>query len=127
MAGNISSPSNGRTGKNIMIEDVEGDVDELPDSHFSKAAAIVFDKIDNGESGVLTSSKFSGLIETLGGGFHSEDMADRMQREDPNESVSLDRFAFVRWYMDEEVSVDSAEEAELFLGWYCKFIMLGLQ
>ena len=31
----------------------------------------------------------------------------------PNESVSLDRFAFVRWYVDEEVSLDSVEEANV--------------
>ena len=36
-----------------MIEDVEDDADELPDSDFSKAAARVFDKIYNGKDGVL--------------------------------------------------------------------------
>ena len=45
-----------------MIEDVEDDVDEIFGSDFSKAAARVFDKIDNGEAGVLLSSKFVDLI-----------------------------------------------------------------
>ena len=44
MTGNISSSSKGRTGEKTVIEDVEDDVDELPDSYFSKAAARVFDK-----------------------------------------------------------------------------------
>ena len=29
--------------------------------------------------------------------------------------------------MDEEVFLDSAEEEERFVGWYCKFILMGLQ
>ena len=41
-----------------MIEDVEDDIYELPYSYFSKAAAIIFDKIDNGKDGVLPWSKF---------------------------------------------------------------------
>ena len=48
-----------------MIEDVEDDVGELTDSDFSKVAAIIFDKIDNGKDGVLTLSKFVDLIQTL--------------------------------------------------------------
>ena len=36
-----------------MIEYVEDDVDEVPVSDFSKAAAIIFDKIDNGKGGIL--------------------------------------------------------------------------
>ena len=39
-----------------MIEDVEDDVYELPDSYFSTAATRVFDKIDHGKYGVLPSS-----------------------------------------------------------------------
>ena len=84
-----------------MIEDVEYDVDELPDSDFAKAAAIIFDKRDNGKYCVLPSSKFVDLIETLGEGFHSDDLAGHLQKLDPNESGSLDRFSFVRCYMDE--------------------------
>ena len=45
----------------------------------------------------------------------------------PNESGSLDRLYFVRWYVDKEVSLDSAEEAERLVGWYCKVILLGIQ
>ena len=66
MTGNIPSSSKGKTGKQTVIEDVEDDVNELPDSDFSKAAARVFDRIDNGKAGVLPSSKFFELIETLG-------------------------------------------------------------
>ena len=51
-----------------MIEDMEDDVDELPDSDFSKAAVIIFDRIDNGKDGALPLSKYVELIETLGGG-----------------------------------------------------------
>ena len=49
-----------------MIEYVEDEVDELPDSDFSKATARVFDKIDHGNYGVIPLSKFVALIETLG-------------------------------------------------------------
>ena len=91
-----------------MIEDVEYDVDELLDSYFSKAAVIIFDKTDNGKDSVLPLSKFVELIETLGEGFHSEYLAGYLRKVDPNESGSLDRFDFVRWYVDEEVSMDSA-------------------
>ena len=66
MTGNIPSSSKGRTGKKTVMEDVENDVDELPDSDFSKSAARVFDKIYNRKDGVLPSSKFVDFIETLG-------------------------------------------------------------
>ena len=94
-----------------MTEDVEDDVYDLPGSSFSKAAARVFDKIDNGKAGVLPYSKFVDLIETIGGGFNSDELEVHLPKIDPNESVSLDRFAFVRCYVDEEVSLDSIEEA----------------
>ena len=68
MTVNISFSSKFRTGKNNIIEYVEDDIDELPNSDLSKAAARVFDKIYNGKAGVLPSSKFVDLIETLGGG-----------------------------------------------------------
>ena len=58
-----------------MIEDVEDDVGELTDSDFSKVAAIIFDKIDNGKDGVLTLSKFVDFIETLGEVFNNSSMA----------------------------------------------------
>ena len=64
--GNIPSSSKGKTGKNILIEDVEDDIDELPDSDFAKAAMRVFDEIDHGKTGILPSSNFVGLVETLG-------------------------------------------------------------
>ena len=127
MTGNILSSSKGKTGNKTVIEDVEYDVDELPDSYFAKAAAGVFDKIDNGKAGVLPLSKFVELVETLGEGFHSEELAGHLWKVDPNESGSLDRFAFVRWYVDEEVSLDSAEEAKKLVGWSCKFSLIDLQ
>ena len=41
-----------------MIEDVEDDVDKLPDSCFSKSAARVFYNIDYGKDSLLPLSKF---------------------------------------------------------------------
>ena len=46
---------------------------------------------------------------------------------DPNESVSLDRSFFVMWYVDEEVSLESAEEAENLVCWDCKVSLVDLQ
>ena len=51
-----------------MIEDAEDSVDELPDSDFTRAAVRVFDEIDIGKAGVLISSEFVDLIETIGEG-----------------------------------------------------------
>ena len=50
-----------------MIVDVDDDVDEVPHTDFAKAAARVFDKIDNVKDGVLPSSRFIDLIGALGG------------------------------------------------------------
>ena len=33
----------------------------------------------------------------------------------------------MRWYFDEEVSLDSAEEAERLVGWACKVSLMDLQ
>ena len=49
MTGTIPSQYKGNTGKNNVIEDVEYDIDELPDSEFAKAATRVVDKIDDGK------------------------------------------------------------------------------
>ena len=84
MTGNIPSSSNGKTGKETVIEGVEYDVDEISDSHFSKAAAIIFDIIYDWKYGVLPSSKFVDLIETLGGGFHGKYLVGHLQKVDPN-------------------------------------------
>ena len=51
----------------------------------------------------------------LGEGFHSEDLAGHLRKLDQNESGSFDRLYFVRWYMDKEVSLDSAERQSA--GW----------
>ena len=106
---------------------MEDNVDELPDSYFSKATTITFDKIDNGKNGVLPYSKFVELIETFGKGFHSEELAGHLRKVDPNESGNLERFLFVRWYGDKEVSLDSVEEAESLLVWDCKVTLMDLQ
>ena len=55
-----------------------------------------------------------------------KELVGKLCKVDPNESDSLDRFAFVRWYVDREISLDSAEEAERFVGWGCKFILMDL-
>ena len=67
-----------------MVEDVEDDIEELPDSDFAKASAIIFDKIDHGNDGALLSSKFVDLIETLGEDLNSEELAGNLQKVDPN-------------------------------------------
>ena len=59
---NIPSSSKVNTDKNTLIEYVEDDVDELPDSDISKSDAIVFDKIDIDKFGVLKLSKFVDVI-----------------------------------------------------------------
>ena len=110
-----------------MIEDVEDDVDELSGSHFAKASARIFDKIDHGKDGVLPSSNFSDLVETLRGGVHSEGLTGHLHKVDPNESDSLDRFAFVRWHVEEEVSLYSVDEAEHLMGWGFKVSLMDLQ
>ena len=83
MTGNIPSSSKLNTGKKAVIEDVEDEVDELSDSDFSKASTRVFDKIDHGKSSVLPSSTFFDLIETLGEGFHNDDLVGHMRKVDP--------------------------------------------
>ena len=45
-----------------MIEDVEDDVDGIICFFFSKSAARLFNKIDNGKDGVLPLSKSVALI-----------------------------------------------------------------
>ena len=67
------------------------------------------------------------LIETLWECFHSEDLAVHLRKLEPNKTGSLDPFAFVRWYVDEEVSMDSTEEAENLVGWGCKIILMDIQ
>ena len=84
MTSNIPSPYKGKTVKKTVIKDVEDDIDELPDSYFSKSAERLFNKINDVKYGVLPSSKFVDLVETLGGGVHSEDMVSHMWKVDPN-------------------------------------------
>ena len=124
MDGNIPFSSKVKTEKNTVIEYLEDDVDELPDPYFSKSTTIIFDKIDTMKDGVLPLSKFVDLIETLGEGFHSEDLAGNLRKVDPNEIGSLERFVFVRWYVENEVSMDSSEEAESLVGWACNVSLI---
>ena len=77
----------------------------------------VFNEIDNGKAGVLPQSKFVDFIENIEEGFHSEDMAGQLQKLYPNKSGISERFDFVRWHVDEEVYLDSIEEAEHLVGW----------
>ena len=96
---------------------VEDIVYELPDSDFSNAAARVFDKLDNGKYGALPLSRFGDFIEMMRvGGVHSEDMEVHLRKVYPNKSGSLEHFASVIWYVDEEVSLDSSEKAEHLVG-----------
>ena len=50
-----------------------------------------------------------------------------LQKVDPNESGRLDRFYFVRWYVDDEVSLESTEKVENLVGWVCKVSLMDLQ
>ena len=100
VTGHIPLSSKGKTGKKTVIEDVEDDKDELPDSDFSRSTVRLFYEIDNGKAGLLPSSKFGDLIEIIGVGFHSEDMAGQLRKVDPNESGSLDHFPFVMCYVE---------------------------
>ena len=49
------------------------------------------------------------------------------RKVDPNESSGLDSFAFLMWYVDKEVSLDSSEEAGCLVGCGCKVRLMGLQ
>ena len=53
----------------------------------------------------------------LGENFHIEELVGHLRKVDPHKSGILDRFAFVGWYVDEEVSLGSAEEAEHLMDW----------
>ena len=50
-----------------------------------------------------------------------------LRKVDPNESGSLECFAFVGWYVDEEVSLYYVEEEERLVGWIFKVILMHLQ
>ena len=100
MTGHIPSSSKGKTGKKTVIEDVEDDIYEPPDSDFSRATVRLFYEIDNGKAGLLPSSKFGDLIEIIGVVFHDEDLAGQPRKVDPNESGSLDHFSFVMCYVE---------------------------
>ena len=68
--------------------------------------------------------QFFYLIERLGEGFHNKFLAGKMRKVDPNEIISLECFAFVRWYGDMEVPLESTDEAEHLVGWGCKVILM---
>ena len=100
MTGHIPSSSKGKTDKKTVIEDAEYDIDELPDSYFSRATVILFYEIDNGKAGLILSSKFGDLIQIIGVSFHCEDLVGQLRKVDPNESGSLDNFSFVMCYVE---------------------------
>ena len=54
-------------------------------------------------------------------------MAGNLWKVHPNESGSLDRFSFVRWYVDKEVFLESSEDEERLVGWYCKVSLMDFQ
>ena len=72
-------------------------------------------------------SNFVDFIETIGEGFHSEELAGHLRKVDPNEGGSLDRFDLVRWYVDKDVSLESTGEAECLVSCGCKVILMDLQ
>ena len=90
---------------------MEDGVDEIPDSDFFKAASIIFDKIHIEKCGALPSSNFDELIEIIG----LEGVIVRRWRvicvNYTQVKVLVLTFAFVKWYVDDEVSMESAEEA----------------
>ena len=87
----------------------------------------MFNKIDHGKDGALQLSHFVQFIETHWEGFHSEELTDHLQKLYPNESGGLDRSAFVRWYVDKDVSLDSTGEVERVVHWGCKVSLMYLQ
>ena len=94
MNGNIPLSYKYKIGEKTAIKDLEDDVDELSDLDFSKSAASVFDEIYHGKAGALPLSNIVDLIETLGEGFHSEELTDHLRKVDPIESGSMDHFLF---------------------------------
>ena len=50
----------------------------------------------------------------------------QLLKVDPNESGSLAHFSFVRWYLDDEVSLNFTKEAELLVFWGSKVTMMDI-
>ena len=50
-----------------------------------------------------------------------------MQKVDSNESGNLDRFSFVGWYVEKDVSLDSAEEVERLVDCGYRVSLMDLQ
>ena len=63
----------------------------------------------------------------IGEGFHSEELAGHLWKVELNEIGILDIFSFVRWYVDNEIALDSVEDKERLVGWGCKVSLIGLQ
>ena len=68
MTGNIHWSAEGKTGKKILIEDVEDDVDELPDSYFFRASVRVFGKYIMGRLVSFHCQSLLTLLKYFGGG-----------------------------------------------------------
>ena len=50
------------------------------------------------------------------GGGHSDYMAVHLRKLNPNVSASLEHFDFKKWYVYKEVSLESADVTEYFVG-----------
>ena len=50
-----------------------------------------------------------------------------MRKVDPNDSGGFDRFDFVRYYIEEEVSLYSEDDADRLVGWGCKVSLVDIQ
>ena len=66
-------------------------------------------------------------ILTLGEGFNSKELTGHWRKVDPNKSVILDRFVFVRRYVDKDVSMEHVEESERLVGWVCMVSLMDLR
>ena len=97
VTGIIPSSPKGKTSKKAVIE---YELYELLDSDFSKAAARLFDKIDNGKAGVIPLSKFVEFIETHATARMVVELAGHHRKLYLNKIGISDHFAFVRWYVD---------------------------
>ena len=70
---------------------------------------------------------FFDLFEIIEEIFHSKELAVHLRKVYPNESGSLDCFAFVRWYVDNVVYLESSEEEDRLVVQGYKVILIDLQ
>ena len=92
------------------------------DSAASKSAGVAFDDIDTDKKGEVESSLFESLLDSLGEGFHGEELDKQLSLVDPGETGMIGRSSFIGWYVhlvggnkddkDDSSSLDSDERAE---------------